>query len=69
MAGRLHLHKFDTSASAWKLCRASQRNAQGESLVPLTKEGLKALYCLCMHETEGHGKLFPWESIPMEKIF
>ena len=34
------------SASAWILCRASQGNAQGESLVVLAKEGFKALYCL-----------------------
>ena len=50
MAGRLHLHKLGTSASAWKLFRASQCNAQGESLVALAKEGLKALYCLYMHD-------------------
>ena len=37
------------SASAWILCRASQRNAKGESLVALAKEGFKAFYCLCMH--------------------
>ena len=29
MASRQHLHKLDTSASALILCRASQRNIQG----------------------------------------
>ena len=45
MVGHLHLHKMDTSASSWILCRASQRNTQGESLVALAKENFKALYC------------------------
>ena len=38
------------SASAWILCRASQRIAQRESLIALAKESFKALYCLCMHD-------------------
>ena len=30
------------------LCRASQHNAQGESVIMLVKEGFD--YCLCMHD-------------------
>ena len=41
---------YITSASAWILCRASQRNVLGESLVVWAKDGFKALCCLCMHD-------------------
>ena len=45
-----HVVSASAFASACILCRASQHNAQGESLVALAKEGFKALYCLCMHD-------------------